>query len=74
MSYEQFFFVLFNHRKRRKRAGASKMFKYISTVYSYENNIILKYESSISFYQASMVVNLGGHPGNWPILVVQFVC
>ena len=50
------------------------MFKYISTVYSYENNIILKYESSISFYQASMVVNLGGHPGNWPILVVQFVC
>ena len=60
--------------KKSTPVVALKILKYISTVHSYEKNMIFIYESLTSFYQASTAVNVVGHPGNWPIFVLQFVC
>ena len=61
--------------KKSTRVGAFKILKYRSTAHSYEKNMIFIYEPSTSFYQASAVVNVVGHQGNWPaILVLQPSC
>ena len=60
--------------KKSTRVGAFKILKYRSTAHSYEKNMIFIYEPSTSFYQASAVVNVVGHPGNWPIFVLQPSC